>query len=264
MIKPSLKILCSISALAMLVPACTFAKGHESTPVAPTSTMTASASVTPAPLPIKLESDHFQESGDSPRYQISAKIPKLAGRDDPTAQAFNDLAKRTVMDAIAQFKESLKYAPVTPLANGSSFDVTYNLVSPPGNLVSIKFVILDQEDGVAYPYQLTRSMNFDAAQGKEIELDSLFEPNSSYLQVIADYCRAELGRRKIGFNPASKGADPTPENYRSWNLTADSLMINFDANQVAPYTAGLQTVMVPYANLRAILHLDGPIAQLLH
>ena len=90
-------------------------------------------------------------------------------------------------------------------------------------------------------------------------LNQLFLPNSNYLQVIADYCKAELRKREIGFDDQQQGADPVPENYAIWNLSTDGLVITFNEDQVAAYAAGSQMVTIPYAALKAVIDSQGPI-----
>jgi hypothetical protein len=79
--------------------------------------------------------------------------------------------------------------------------------------------------------------------------------------VISKYCIAELQKQPVGFDPVfSTGAAPTPENYEDWNLTADHLIITFDTYQVAPGASGPQTISIPYSELQAVLHPQGPLA----
>ena len=55
------------------------------------------------------------------------------------------------------------------------------------------------------------------------------------------------------------GADPLPDNYRTWNIAVDGLVITFDAYQVAAYAAGPQIVTIPYMELQAIIDPSGPL-----
>ena len=106
--------------------------------------------------------------------------------------------------------------------------------------------------GAAHPYHFSQTVNYDLEQGKDIALIDLFLPNSDYLQTIAAYCAAQLKTRNIGFDTGfTQGADPTPDNYRNWNITADGLLITFDEYQVAAYAAGPQTVIVPYSEFKS-------------
>ncbi|MGE5248865.1 MAG: RsiV family protein [Bacteroidota bacterium] len=256
--------------------ACQALAAHPATP-APTATptLTATATLTPSvtptvtptetPVPLSrqvtLVSVHSEESGKSPNYTITSDTPEMQGSDDPRVQEFNSLAGGVVSDAVNEFKASLKYAPATPVTSGSSLDVKYDLVSPPGDLYSLKFNVAGYFDGAAHPYHYSRTLTYDLEKGQEIKLAALFLPDSDYLKVIADFCKAELATRDIGFDAFSTGADPTDENYRNWNITAGGLLITFDEYQVAPYAAGPQTVLIPYSELTAIINPEGPLVR---
>lgn len=85
-------------------------------------------------------------------------------------------------------------------------------------------------------------------------------PGTDYLGLIASYYQDELSRRNIGYDGLFvSGADPTPENYRNWNITPGGLLISFDPYQVAAYAAGPQEVLIPYAKLSAIIDPNGPL-----
>lgn len=219
---------------------------------------------TPEPLSRRamLTSVHFEESGQAPNYTITSETPGLTGVDDPRAAAFNAAADAIVQDAIDEFKASLKYQPAVPITSGSFIDVSYEAVSPPGDILSIIFRTLGYGDGAAHPYHYNQTLTYDLEAGTQIRLDQLFMPGTDYLQALSDYCKAELSGRDIAFEAFSTGADPTTENYRNWNLTSDGLMITFDEYQVAAYAAGAQTVVIPYAVLSGILDPQGPVSKI--
>ncbi len=147
-----------------------------------------------------------------------------------------------------------------PVANGSSFDLQYSLSSPGGDILSIKFVIDTYFNGAAHPGQVSKTFTYDLEIGQQINLDQLFLPGTDYLQVLANYCRADLVGRNIGFDASQTGADPVPDNYRNWNISPDGLVITFDTYQVAAGAAGPQIVTIPYTDLQAIIDPNGPLA----
>jgi hypothetical protein len=207
---------------------------------------------------------HFSESGQSPTYTIISETPSLTGIRDPRVDAFNLAASDIVNHDINEFKASLKYQPPTPLTSGSFIDVNYELLSPPGDILSLKFNVSGYSDGAAHPYHYSQTLTFDLGHGEKINLERLFLRGTDYLQPISDYCKAQLSKRDIAFDAFVTGADPTQENYRNWNLTRDGLLITFDEYQVAPYAAGPQTVLIPYAALKDILDPQGPLAKIIH
>jgi hypothetical protein len=144
---------------------------------------------------------------------------------------------------------------------GSSYlDQHVSLVSVVGDAVSLKLVTEAYIASAAHPYHISASYTFDLSSGQALALDGLFLPGSSYLQTIADYCKGQLVAQQLAFDIFAQGADPTPGNYRVWNLTADGLMITFNEYQVAPYAAGSPTVVVPYADLKGLIDPQGPLA----
>jgi hypothetical protein len=199
------------------------------------------------------------ESSDAPKYTITTETPTLQGVDDGRVVEFNVVMQLAVNALVDGFKDGMKDMPTTPIMAGSSFDVKYELLSPPGPIFSIKFSAMGYSDGAAHPYHFSRTVTFDLEAGQEITIDQLFLPGSNYLQIFSDVSKAELSTRDIGFDMFASGADPLPENYQNWNITADGLLITFDEYQVGPYAAGPQLVSVPYNALKDIIDPQGPL-----
>ena len=204
----------------------------------------------------------LSENSETPLYAITGQIPTLTGSDDPRVLAFNTLADQLIQKTVDEFKANVASMPPSPMPGfGSSFDVRYTLVSPFGNILSLKFEAMVYMDGPVHPYRNNYTLTYDLEEGREIHLDQLFLPGSAYLQAIANFCTGELQTRDIGFEELStQGAAPTPENYRKWNITPDGLLITFDEYQVGAYAAGPQTVIIPYAELAALIDPRGPLA----
>ncbi len=226
----------------------------------PTPTAPPTSTATPLYEQVTLKTSPWQETGTPFAYTISADVPVLTGSNDPRVQNFNVETKAVVDDAIATFKQNLSQLVPTPNSTTSTFELHYNVVSPPGNLISVKFTIQTYYSGAAHPGDISRTLTYDLEAGKQVAMSDLFKPNTDYLTPLAKYCSEQLNMRDIGFQGFELGATATPENYRNWNVTADGLMITFDEYQVAPYAAGPQTVMVPYSELASLLDPKGPLA----
>ncbi len=226
-----------------------------SLPVSPTKT----------PIPVSqqvtLTSISFKEEGQSPVYTISAQTPKLAGSDDPRAQGFNKKVNDLIQGEIEYFRKNiLAQIPVSSVSTGSFFDAQYTVVFQSGNLWSLKFNFMGYANGAAHPYHYSITFNYDLERGKKLSLDELFRPDSNYLEAVSSYCIFDLSKRDIGFYGGfEQGAEPTPENYRNWNITSSGLTITFDEYQVAPYAAGAQTVVVPYIELQKVIDPQGSL-----
>ena len=150
----------------------------------------------------------FNESGNAPVYTITAQIPSLEGSGDPRVSNINTLLNQIVHDEINQFKtDVLAFASNPPIAAGSSFDLQYTVLGQRGDIWSFKFDISYYADGAAHPGHSSRTLNFDLQNSRELTLNELFLAGSNYLQVVSDYCKAQLSARDIGFDMFSGGAE---------------------------------------------------------
>ena len=241
--------------------------GVASTPTAaipPTDTV--APSQTPPPLfqSVTLTSVPAQETSTTPEYTVTAQTPALQGSDDPRVLLFNNEMAQITQQEIASFKDDARMVQAPPPGTpGSTYDQSFELLSPPGNLISVKFSIMIYMARAAHPGTHSRTVTYDLQAGRDLALGDLFLPNSDYLDPIAAYCVAELQERPIGFDPSMGGAQPTSSNYGNWNVSQEGLVITFDEYQVAPYSSGPQVVVVPYSALTAALDPNGPLAPLL-
>lgn len=219
----------------------------------------------PVSTQVTLASISFKEDGSSPRYTITVQRPRLAGSEDERVIKFNERVNELIQGEINYFRENiLAHMSTSPVSSGSFFDVGYNLVYQRGDLWSFKFNFNGYADGAAHPFHYSRTLNYDLEQGRKLSLSDLFTEEAGYLKAISSYCIAELSRRDIGFfGGFERGAEPTSENYRNWNIANEGLLITFDEYQVAPYAAGAQTVTVPYGELRPLINSQGPLVLVL-
>ena len=130
---------------------------------------------TPLPLyqTVTLGGSAVEESGKAPDYTFKAITPVLQSSSDPRVENFNQLVAARVQQAVGPFKQDLANQPATPISAGSYFSLTYALISPPGNLISLQLHIEGYTDGAAHPYHITTSFNYDLEKGHEISLDQL-------------------------------------------------------------------------------------------
>ncbi|MCX6082751.1 MAG: RsiV family protein [Chloroflexi bacterium] len=226
------------------------------------------ATVAPAPteLPlyqqVRLVTTVSSQTGKAPDYTFKTQVPVMEGSSDPRVEQFNKGVTELVQRAVDQFRNDMSMQSAIPISAGSYFDLSYALVSPPGHIFSLRFQIEGMVDGAAHPYHITFSYNFDLGAGKEIRLDQLFLNSVDPLPAIAKYCGQELGKRDIGFEMFTAGADPSVENYSVWNISVDGLVVIFNEYQVTAYAAGAQTVVIPFDVLKDIIDPNGPLADI--
>jgi len=257
----TLSKLVPVSVLVLLIIACNL--------LVPVST----ASVPPSALPptgapillsqqVTLVSQPSSETNQTPPFTITSQMPQLTGSDDPRVIAFNQRLNELVTMEVDIFRQSFLQNTAPIVTNGSFVDVTYTLTSQQADIWSFKFDVHFYSDGAAHPGSYSITLNYDIAQGRELALADLFLPSSNYLEAISTYCIAELSKQPFFEGPFAEGAQPTPENYRNWNIATDGLMITFDEYQVAPYAAGPQKVTIPYHELQGLINPQGPLGTL--
>ncbi len=215
---------------------------------------------------VKLTSISFREEGQTPAYSISSQTPKLSGSEDERVQDFNKQAAGLIQAEVEYFRKNiLSEMPDNSGAASSYFNTQYTLVFQGGALWSLKFDFAGYAAGAAYPYHYSSTLNYDLEQGRKLAMSALFPKDSDYLGAISRYCIAELSKRDIGFYGGfQQGAEPTSENYRNWNITADGLLITFDEYQVGPYAVGPQSVTIPYRELNSLINPKSPLAMFPH
>ncbi|GAB4462454.1 MAG: DUF3298 and DUF4163 domain-containing protein [Anaerolineales bacterium] len=234
------------------------------TPTLPPAPVNPTATAAPLSAQVTLVSVPFIETnlgGEFPPYTLTASTPQLLGSDDPRVKALNQRLSTLVQKEVDSWRQNFQQLPVTPLSNGSSLEATFTLPGQIGDLWSFKFDFSFYSDGAAHPGLYSLTLTYDLASGRELALSDLFLPTSNYLEAISAYCITELSKQPFFEGPFTEGAQPALENYRNWNITPQGLMITFDEYQVAPYAAGPQTVVVPFAELSGILAPGGPLAE---
>ncbi len=238
-----------------------------STPTSPVPTQVATlpsvGTPTPANSPFVISTGNFNETGQNSEYTINAQFPTILDTSDPRALAFNNEIQTHMQPEIADFKKAVSETPKDPTFAASSLDVKYSLIFQNATIVSIKFDFSGYISGAAHPYLTITTVNYDLAQSRQLTLSDLFLPNSNYLEVISNYCIAELRKQPYADSFFLDGAKPAPENYEDWNITTDGLMITFDTYQVAPGASGPQTVVIPSGELQAVINPQGPLASVI-
>ncbi len=204
----------------------------------------------------------FEEKGDGPIYKLTADIPTIVGSEDPHAQLFNSLTYAIFQAYENEFIAAVQEMPVEPVSSGSTMDIQYTLVSPPGDsIISINYLVTGYADGATDKFHNSRSFNFNIESGQEVTLAQLFLSGVDYLNPIAQICSTELSSRIKDFGAFAGGVEANEENYQVWNVSADGLVITFDETQISTNATGPQKVTIPYEKLKDIIDPQGPIGK---
>ena len=209
---------------------------------------------------LKLNPQVTREESQPDRFTLEVSVPYLVGAPDAITQGFNGAVEAFVTETLTSFKtmarESAASGSVTE--TGCFLSAGYEVEGVINGVLSVRFEVEQYAAGAAHPGHATYVLNYELATGRLLPLATLFRGDADYLKAISDYSVAELKKR--GTLLFEDGAEPKAENYLVWNLRQNGLLITFDEYQVAPYAAGPQTVLVPYAVLRDVLDPEGPLA----
>jgi hypothetical protein len=222
---------------------------------------------------VEITARQINEKNKKLKYEIDVEYPQLTGSTDPNLERFNQAARGLVTKQVNAFRAQM--ADTTreenPVASetGSDLGAGYTIALAQDDLISVQFDIGGYSAGAAHPNSYTDVINFDLGNGKQLKLADLFKPGAKYLQALSAYCIQDLKKQSkakgedgmLDNDWIQRGAGAEANNFRSWTITKNGIGINFDSYQVAPYAAGPQFVLVPYAALKDIIKSDGPIAK---
>ncbi len=205
--------------------------------------------------PLLTEKSILEENED-PYSVIEVYYPYLEGV--PRAAIFNQQVETFINQNIDSFTFDLEQLEGDWRKVESFFAIHYEVTHASPELISVLFNLSFYVAGAAHPGQDVHSENYDVKLGRFIELPELFIAGSDYLEIISVYCIDDLNSQ--GLLAWEEGAEPALDNYRTWNVSEEGIVISFPPYQVAPGAAGLLTVKVPFDRLQEVIRPDGLLA----
>jgi hypothetical protein len=204
-----------------------------------------------------------------PKIIIKLIYPQLASDTEQDAiTQFNDLALQIVRNEINMFRNQVKAHAVnqkhltsSQITNNFYMDFSSSfLKSKYDYMLSIRFSAQEVITGIKRAHQRYLALNYNLSKNQIMALSDLFSSGSNYLEILSQYAQSILSRRFPHSVLIIGGTAPNPENFKTWNIKANGLLLTFDSGTVAPYAYGSQTVLVPYSALAHIILPDSPIA----
>jgi len=208
----------------------------------------------------------LKENNQRPLYEISIDYPEVTNSLAPhSTKDVNNVIQTFVKNSVQPFKEKmhldnddLKDFPPEMRKNYLHMTYTAAIVKPHlDTIISIRSRAETLFLGQDIPKHYLAVLNYDMTHGKILTLSSLFKPDSSYLEILSDYCKEKLTKRLTSGMPwmawNMTGLAPLPENFQYWNVQPNGLTITFDESQLSPYSTTAQTVTIPYGVLKNVL-----------
>lgn len=141
------------------------------------------------------------------------------------------------------------------------FDVSWKPTQENNQFISIILTVSAFEGG-AHGYETLTSYNYDVLNKKEVTLVDLFPNDPSYLTTISNFSRKDLMiqfRQRLEVKTKTDeqnfqdtvvpmltdGTTPIADNFNVFTFTPDAVTIYFNQYQVAPYSMGESSVIMP-------------------
>lgn len=184
---------------------------------------------------------------------ISAKIPQFDSGLAPTPMArLNEQLRHVVLKRLHDF-ETVSYqtrlAPQLPTGIKASliFMADYEVFRNDADFVSLTQQVY-QYTGGAHGMTWQIGHTIDLATGRQLMLADLFLPEANYTERLSQFVRTEGAARQLPMWDF-KGVN----RQSSFYLSTDSIVLFFQQYEVAPYSAGIIKMQIPYRQVADIL-----------
>lgn len=190
-------------------------------------------------------------------YKIDATYPEIVNYPKQAIQI--NINKQ--MENYAKSYENSMQETVNVMGPPPQGEAKYSVTSnfdyyqPNNKLFSVHFSG-NEDNGGAHPVTKEVTYNYNLADaGRELTIHDLFKKNVNGLQLVANYTKQELKSRDYTLDSqVDSGAAANTDNYQTFYLTTDHIVIVFPPYQVAPYAAGTPTVEIPYTEFSGKLN----------
>lgn len=173
-----------------------------------------------------------------------------------------------ISNQINEFKSAASETNVKIAGATSELDIKSSVTNTRGSLLSVLMENFTYIVGSAHPMTTYISFNYSASAIGVLSIPHLFLTGSNWLKYISDYSIKSLTeqQKKMGVNVdedwIQRGAGTNTENFKCFNISGDTLVITFNAYQVAPYYVGSQTVHIPLSSMKEMIDPKGPLGYL--
>lgn len=222
-----------------------------------------------------ITSHDYKEVSNSKRYSITMQYPQVDFGPDALmglrgiAQDINHCIDTLTQNQVNDFRDLLKSLPPVPCAQEfSGLNITYNTQFNNNTLFSFLFEVFSGPDCANHPYTYKVSLNYSTTNIGAFSISDIFEKNSNYLQFLSEYCFKEL-KKKAAANDLSDidylikdGTTPEASKFRVFNFDDKGITITFNPYSVGPWIWGIQSVSIPYKELKNYIDPNGPLGEM--
>lgn len=191
---------------------------------------------------IKFPNEYYQYETSCYRLDMNTPFTGIADID----QRFDNWSDGLRAQTMTELNESC-YGGARDLY----LDLTYETSVTRGQSLGVVFFAAKYTGG-AHPVTDVETMNFNMNSGELLQYQDIFARTDGLYEFLSDYAYRAL-RPSLGEfwqdDTFTGGLDPKAENFQSFVVTPDGLVLIFEHYQIAPYSAGIQTCLVPLESL---------------
>ena len=191
---------------------------------------------------IKFPNEYYQY--ETSCYRLDMNTP-FTGIED-IDRRFENWSDGLRNQAMTELNESC-YAGARDLY----LDLTYETSVTRGQTMGVVFFAAKYTGG-AHPITDVQTMNFNMLSGNLLQYQDIFTRTDGLYEFLSDYAYRAL-RPGLGEfwqdDTFTGGLEPKAENFKNFVVTPDGLVLIFEQYQIAPYSAGIQTCLVPLESL---------------
>jgi Protein of unknown function (DUF3298) len=178
-------------------------------------------------------------------YSINASYPKT------NSETITGYFKSYIDEAISQFKTDTSWSSENESASSSMLTLDSNYESIKSATVQNYVFSTSLYTGGAHGMQIRKTFSF-SPDGQLLTINNLFN-NPKDLEIFSKIVQNKLLKRENAqADWINDGAGPKIENYQSFIIKDDGVVVLFDQYQVAPYSDGQIDIFVTNKELSTI------------
>ena len=220
----------------------------------------------------EIKTHDYSEGSASKRYNILIKYPQVDFGPD-ALMGVRGIASdiNRAVDTLIENKKSVFTGMITnlnpePCAQQISFlGIDYKTVYNNSSLFSFLFEVNYAPDCSNHPLMINAALNYSTGSAGAFKISDIFLPDTKYLEFISDYCIKELTSRAVkDFDGKTdvlimESLTPSEENFSVFTVTDKSITVIFNPYRVGPYSWGIQSVVIPVADMKTMIDPKGPL-----
>ncbi|MDD4029293.1 MAG: RsiV family protein [Caldisericia bacterium] len=207
-----------------------------------------------------IHGEEMNETFLANRYRIQGSIPffRYQHNSDPVP-FINELVNSFLLNEKSKWEQSVStnlHDDGLPYDASLWIDFETHYLSKERSSIQMFFSI---DLGGAHPHEYSKALNIDFTKKTIVNTKDLFLSQSDFLKSISTIARSKLPQ-KLQNNQSTvdrewilQGTEPILDNYQNVCITPNGLLVTFDPYQVASYGDGLQSIEIPFSDLRNII-----------